>query len=180
MKTGNKRCDKLYDQMTIEGIKTAFKYVYPPIKDKKERKLYFAGPFFTDKAKIFQLQVIELWDNIEKQNRFTYGYFPMLEQENTPCSIFRKNTDMLNACDEMLAFVSEKDVGTALEIGYFIAREKPVTLLVLDDTDFLSHTNLMLSFGAPAININKLYKFFTKGCDNDDYIKVENVWEGIE
>lgn len=181
MKTGTKRGERLYDLATAEDIIISFKRYNEFIhKNAIARKLYFAGPFFTDKAKAFQKGIINLWDKIERVNRFSYGFFPMLSKEDTPAAIFNNNIKMLDECDEMLAFVSEKDVGTALEIGYFIAKGKPVTLLVYHKSDFLSHTNLMLSFGAKAIETSKLYKFFTTGCSEEDYIKVENVWEGIE
>lgn len=142
------------------------------------KRLYFAGPWFTHKAKM----VYDTCVNISRKvnHRFNTIFFPALVDLSTPNEVYGNNIYMLNKCDEMIAFISEKDVGTALEIGYYLALNKPVTLLVYDETDLTSKTNLMLSKAAKCILIEKFEKFLLGTLVEEDYIKTNNDWKGVE
>ena len=78
----------------------------------------------------------------------------------------------------VVAFVDEKDVGTAWEIGMAYSLGKKVILLGLDETTFLSHTNVMLAFTGSCTTLRELSKLLV----GKEYktIEIKNEWEGIE
>ena len=55
---------------------------------------------------------------------------------------------------------------------------KPIYLLGLDSSTFLSHTNVMLAFTGKCMTIREYKKFLTN--NNPKFIKIHNDWEGIE
>lgn len=186
MKTGNKVGEKLYDEASLPCQLAYYKQLVHNAKltiKNNKKILYFAGPFFTDKALEFQRCCAAIaYTSLERSaHRFTNIFFPMSvdqEEYDTPKKVYEHNIEMLEQCDELIAFVSEKDVGTAMEIGYAKALGKKVTLLVYDKSDLLSHTNLMLSFAAPCIELKDFASFLMEEPTN--FIKVEDVWEGEE
>lgn len=149
----------------------------PAYKGKK--KVYFAGPWFTNRAKM----CYDYCTNVKKAlgKRCKYDVFwPRYMKKCSPQQAFRKDIEELDKADIVIAFISDKDVGTAFEIGYAKAKNIPVVLLVFDETDFESKTNLMLAYAGKAIPISKFDKFLLNELTPDDYIDTDFKWEAIE
>lgn len=144
-----------------------------------KQKLYFAGPWFDTRAKLLYDACQRIAKDVEPDSKYNI-FYPKNEENETPKDAFNKNVEKIADCDALVALVSRKDVGTAWEIGMAYALGKPVYLLGYDYTTFLSHTNVMLAFTGACFTINKFAKFLVEGLDNDDYIQINNDWEGIE
>ena len=97
---------------------------------------------------------------------------------NKPSDAFIKNVSNIQDCDILVAFVDDKDVGTAWEIGMAYALGKNIVLLGLDDSTFLSHTNAMLAFTGTCTTLMEFGKLLIG--KPYDIIKIEDNWEGIE
>jgi nucleoside 2-deoxyribosyltransferase len=84
----------------------------------------------------------------------------------------------------VLAQISEKDIGTAFEIGYARALGKDIVLVGFDEKDFERKTNLMLAFAADqCITIDKMYKIFNDTIDySTDTVNTDmfDEWRNIE
>ena len=149
---------------------------YVPIKIKTE-KLYFAGPWFTEKSKDFYDAILDISYDCSLFTNYDV-FFPRCQVNERPFDAFIKNVSNIQDCDMLVAFVDEKDVGTAWEIGMAYSLGKKVVLLGLDETTFLSHTNVMLAFTGACITLREFAKLLVgKDCET---IKIENRWEGIE
>ena len=144
-----------------------------------KQKLYFAGPWFDNRALLLYEACQRIAKEVEPDGRYSI-YYPKDEVNKTPMDAFNKNVAKIADCDALIALVSRKDVGTAWEIGMAYALGKPVYLLGYDYTTFLSHTNVMLAFTGSCFTISKFAKFLVKGLDSDDYVQISNEWEGIE
>lgn len=139
-------------------------------------RLYFAGPWFTEKAWRWYDVVSEV---IKKNNGiFTSVYFPRDCQSNNPKEVFTNNINELEDCDVVVALIDEKDTGTAMEIGYAYALGKPVFLLGLDETSFNNKTNLMLAFAGEPITIDEFVKYLKRL--DFDFVKIKNDFEVLE
>ena len=143
----------------------------------KTKKLYFAGPWFTEKSAAFYDAILDISSNCDL---FTYYqiFYPRCQVNKKPSDAFIKNVANIQDADVVVAFVDEKDVGTAWEIGMAYSLGKKVILLGLDETTFLSHTNVMLAFTGSCITLRE----FAKLLIGKEYktIEIENNWEGIE
>lgn len=143
----------------------------------KTKKLYFAGPWFTEKSKVFYDTILDIANNY---NLFTdYEiFFPRCQINEKPFDAFVKNVSNIQDADSVVAFVDEKDVGTAWEIGMAYSLGKNIILLGLDESTFLSHTNVMLAFTGTCITLKEFVNFLTGKTYKT--IKIKNKWEGIE
>ena len=142
------------------------------------RKIYLAGPWFSEKANILYQYVTSIITH-----SFTYTcnneiFIPKNAQNKTPKDAFDKNVKHIMNCDLLLALVDEKDVGTAWEIGMAEALDKQIILLGYDESTFLSHTNVMLAFTGKCLLIEDLFKFLTG--QSVKFVEIKNSWEGKE
>ena len=144
-----------------------------------KQKLYFAGPWFDNKAAFLYDVCQRIAKDVDADSKYNI-YFPRNEENETPKDAFNANVNRIADCDVVVALVSRKDVGTAWEIGMAYALGKTVYLLGYDYTTFLSHTNVMLAFTGTCFTVDKFAKFLVKGLDKKDYIQISNEWEGIE
>lgn len=144
---------------------------------KKTKKIYFAGPWFNEKSNSFYNSATVIAAVSTPYSEYKV-FFPRCQINDKPSDAFTKNVENIQDCDMVVAFVDEKDVGTAWEIGMAYSLKKKIVLLGLDDTTFLSHTNVMLAFTGTCTTL----KEFSKLLMGQDYetIKIEDKWEGIE
>lgn len=142
-----------------------------------KRKIYFAGPWFDERSCELYDVCKEIFDKFKFNNE---TYFPREAENETPLDAFQKNVTNIKFCDIVVALVSKKDVGTAWEIGMAYAMNKEVYLLGYDDSTFLSHTNVMLAFTGKCLTLDKLGKFLSGSIREEDFVKINNCWEGIE
>lgn len=156
------------------------------IRDKKldniKTKLYFAGPWFDDEAESIMDYAEWLQDQLCEVGLNKYNvYFPRRHNESTPHETFLSNIDAIDDCEEMIALVSSKDVGTAYELGLATShiRNIPITLLGVDEDTFKSKTNIMLAFCTDTyIGVDQL-RSFLMGETVVSY-KMTNTWEDKE
>lgn len=180
-KTGTVKMDNTVNRLTCSELKSKCqslvmnlhlenKYRLP-----KGTKIYFAGPWFTDRGKV----LYDTCKNIELISDTTFKiFYPKDQINNAPKDAFNKNVRNIKECDIVVALVSEKDVGTAWEIGMAYSLGKPIYLLGYDETTFLSHTNVMLAFTGKCLTFKEYYKFLRN--DKPKFVKIKNKWEGIE
>lgn len=88
-------------------------------------RIYIAAPFFN---------LGELWMVEEVRNRLldmgVAVFSPLHDVGRGPASeVARKDLEGLEACDAVLAILNGGDAGTIFEIGYAVARAKPVVAL---------------------------------------------------
>lgn len=88
-------------------------------------RIYIAAPFFN---------LAELWMVEEVRNRLldmgVAVFSPLHDVGRGPASeVARKDLEGLDSCDAVLAILNGGDAGTIFEIGYAIARSKPVVAL---------------------------------------------------
>ena len=143
----------------------------------KTKKLYFAGPWFNEKSNAFYNSILTI-ANMCKQFADYDIFFPRCQVNRKPFDAFVKNVGNIQDADIVVAFVDEKDVGTAWEIGMAYSLGKKVILLGLDETTFLSHTNVMLAFTGSCTTLREFAKLLV----GKEYktIEIEDKWEGIE
>ena len=143
----------------------------------KTSKLYFAGPWFTEKSAAFYDAVLTISNNCNLFSEYK-TFYPRCQVNKKPFDAFVKNVSNIQDADMVVAFVDEKDVGTAWEIGMAYSLGKKVILLGLDETTFLSHTNVMLAFTGSCTTLRELGKLLV----GKEYktIEIKNEWEGIE
>lgn len=147
---------------------------------RKYTKIYFAGPWFDEKSKVLYKTCETIISELKEISKFANVYFPKNEVNNSPLEAFEKNVKNIKDSDVIIALVSKKDVGTAWEIGMAYALNKTIYLLGYDESTFLSHTNVMLAFTGKCFTLDKLGKFLTQGLSEEDFVKINNEWEGIE
>lgn len=145
-----------------------------------KKHLYIAGPWFDDKAKAMMLNVKELFEQYKSVSGWE-PYFPMDHTKESPELTFLENINQLNSCDAVLALISQKDIGTAFEIGYAKGICRDIYILVLDETDFQSKTNIMLAYATKnIIQFRDLWKFILDKCEYEDFIEITDTWENKE
>jgi len=92
-----------------------------------KNKIYIAGGWFTPN----QVKHLDILDKkLENQNK--YDYF----RPRTDClgidgisdwnTIYTRNIEELELCDYMIAITTDKDMGTLVEVGQFIEKNKPI------------------------------------------------------
>lgn len=152
-------------------------YLQNGICSVKSKKIYFAGPWFDERALKLYETCKNIYETCELSTIYDI-YYPMDEENTTPLDAFDKNIKHLNECDTVVALVSRKDVGTAWEIGMAYALHKKIILLGYDASTFLSHTNVMLAFTGECITIDQYSRLL---CSNTyETVQINNNWEGIE
>lgn len=160
---------------TLREAKRNTKNVVP----KESCNIYFAGPWFDERSNELYNTCKDIYDIVKEVSNAKI-FFPREQVNDTPQHAFYNNVKHIQDCDVVVALVSKKDVGTAWEIGMAYALRKPVYLLGYDETTFLSHTNVMLAFTGRCLTINKFAKFLINTIRDDDFVKIQNNWEGIE
>lgn len=141
---------------------------------------YLAGPWFTEKADILENYAYSVYKASGTEHKI---FRPRTDGKDSPYETYLGNLEAINKCDVVLALISEKDVGTAFEIGYARALGKYVILVGFNNKDFERKTNLMLAFASEqCITIDKLYKIFNDSIDYSfDSVKMNNDdWRNIE
>ena len=187
-KTGVPRCISTYNRLDVKQLrelvakeqKEALSIIPNEAvcqKRKKTKKMYFAGPWFNEKSNSFYNSALVIAAVCGPYSEYEV-FFPRCQVNDKPSDAFAKNVDNIQDCDIVVAFVDEKDVGTAWEIGMAYSLKKKIVLLGLDETTFLSHTNVMLAFTGSCTTL----KEFSKLLIGQDYktITIEDRWEGIE
>lgn len=145
------------------------------------RKIYLAGPWFTEKADILEKYTYNVFEIVKEQTDCEV-FRPRTDGKDTPFETFMGNIEAIDDCDIVVAQISEKDVGTAFEIGYARALGKEIYLVGFDKKDFERKTNLMLAYASDfCITIDKLWKLFMDKLDmRTDFVSFGNKWEDIE
>ena len=138
---------KSYNDSTFEEIR---EYLKSLRKTDANFKIYFAGPWFTKKSNEFMTHCIEIAKDCA---RYIDVYFPKAHTADKPSKTFDDNIKAIQDCDMLIAFISEKDSGTAFEIGYAVAKGIPVTVYVPDEVDI---TSCMVMNGATIVISNKI------------------------
>ena len=186
--TGKARCTSTYNKLELwdllEYINIEKKEALKTVSCKENiptcihtSKMYFAGPWFNDKSKAFYdaiLEIAKICDCISDYDIF----FPRCQVNETPFNAFMKNVGNIQNADMVVAFVDDKDVGTAWEIGMAYSLNKKIVLIGLDETTFLSHTNVMLAFTGECITLKEFAKLLVGKTYKT--VKIKNEWEGIE
>ena len=126
-------------------------------------KLYFAGPWFDEKSKLLMDTIIEIVDILGDYCKYDV-YFPMLHKFNTPYEAFEADTVNMCNADISIVFISQKDIGTAFELGYMyndMINPKNIGFLTYDETCFDKKTNIMLAYaGNFSIGAKDIVEFF--------------------
>lgn len=172
-----------FDTMTQTAFLNKIKNIAEESKNlvKTKKLVYVAAPWFDDRASILLDLVKAIDKNVSSTSKYKL-YFPKDHtNEDSPEDTFFLNTSAISSSSMIIALVSRKDVGTAWEIGYAKALNKPVYLIGFDETCFKSKTNLMLAFSGKCFTIDKLAEFLVDGyLDSVDYLRVGETWEGLE
>lgn len=149
-----------------------------PAPDKK--KLYVAGPWFDEKAEALMINVKEAFRQYESVSAWE-PYYPNEHTKDSPMDTFIDNVNQIRSCDAVLALISRKDIGTAFEIGFARGLCRPIYILVLDDTDFYSKTNIMLAYSTDKIiQFKDLWKFIIGKLRYTDFVTLNDSWEDKE
>ena len=100
--------------------------------------IYIAGPFFTDKERVFLKTIIE---SVKKFFPNEELFIPMehfipngdnLSNNEWAEAVFKMDVEALNKCNHVVAAYLglRSDTGTAWEIGYAYAKGIPITLVL--------------------------------------------------
>lgn len=178
-KTGKARGVSNYNKLTLDSFKLKVDFNVRNLLSDGEgiEKIYFAGPWFSEKASYLYHSCEDMIYNLYSIIPYEV-YFPRNVVNGTPKDAFDNNVENLKNCDIVVALIDEKDVGTAWEIGVAYALGKRIILVGLDETSFTSHTNVMLAFTGECITLPNLQKFLLQ--KYYDTINIKNEWEGIE
>ena len=158
------------------------------------KKIYIAGSFSND---VEREQLNTMINTVREENPDAELFIPMLgfipggndKDENGEYimpnyvwarAVFTMDVDAIDSCDEVIALYRGRysGTGTAWEIGMAYSLNKKIVLIGLDDTTFLSHTNVMLAFTGTCTTLREFGKLLV----GKDYrtIEIEDKWEGIE
>lgn len=168
-----------YNEITLSELSDKLNKLLDNEYNYSKKKIYFAGPWFTDKAKLVMNYCISLADKLGCTNKYQI-YFPMQHtNHNSPRDTFADNIVQIDAADIVVALIQEKDTGTAFEIGYAASEGKYIILLGYDETCFKNGTNIMLAYAAcQCITLDKLSKFLKHSLEAKDCVTIDNSWEG--
>ena len=146
-------------------------------------KMYFAGPWFDEKSKLLMDTVIEIVDILGDYCRYDV-YFPMLHKFDTPYEAFKADIDTMCLTAYSLVFISQKDIGTAFELGYMYndtINPKNVGFLTYDETCFDKKTNIMLAYaGNFSIEFKDIVEFLAGSFKVAKAPGFSNDWENME
>ena len=145
----------------------------------KNKKLYFAGPWFTAKGRLLYEACKSIYSIVKDRSKYSV-FFPETFKSDDPKKCFDADVEEISNCDVLVALVDEKDVGTAWEIGMAYAQGKPIYLMGYDETTFQRKTNLMLAYTGKCFTLSKFAKFLTCGLGHDEFVNVEKNWEVLE
>lgn len=146
----------------------------------EKKKLYVAGPWFDEKAEALMINVKEAFRQYESVSAWE-PYYPNEHTQDSPMDTFIDNVNQIRSCDAVLALISRKDIGTAFEIGFARGLCRPIYILVLDDTDFYSKTNIMLAYSTDKIiQFKDLWKFIIGKLRYTDFVTLNDSWEDKE
>ena len=111
--------------------------------------IYIAAPLFSEMERSYIDNLVFDFSQELKLNPIEDFYVPHRDNEyNTylESGIYDKNIQNLNDCNIMIALLDGKDVdsGTAFEIGYFEAQDKPVLGLLTDKRSYDERGDLNL------------------------------------
>ena len=142
-------------------------------------KIYLAGPWFTPKMRAMMNVLEGIYDVTD--NKKYEVYFPERHSYKTPKKTFLSNVKAIENCELMIACISEKDTGTAFEIGYAKKKGIPIYLLVNDESHMTSKTNIMLAYATDGvITLKDFQQVLTEGIEAVKLLKFDNKWEGKE
>lgn len=144
-----------------------------------KKRIYFAGPWFTDKGRFLHAACKKMYQLLKNQSSYDV-FFPNDFHDENPKNCFDMDVNEVKECDILVALIDEKDVGTAWEIGMAYALNKPIYLLGFDETSFMRRTNLMLAFTGKCFTFSKWSKFLTSGLGYDEFVNTEKTWEVLE
>lgn len=171
-----------FDNMTLGELAVKLNSMLKalPKQEKVDKKrIYFAAPWFTDKAKALYNYCREVDAFADELNKYAI-FYPMCMDVCSPEQAFTGDVTEILACDVLIALVDDKDIGTAWEIGMAYALGKPIYLMGFDESTFEKRTNLMLAFSGKCFTVDKLYKFLTCGLEEDEFVNIEKKWEVLE
>lgn len=182
--TGTVKGQKTFDLETSAEIAYEMGLLIENEKNKVKTqplKLYFAGPWFDPKMATLYDGFEAIAQTVTNQGRCIYDIFwPRRQSSAQPSAVFFNNVAHLTNSDAIIASISRKDSGTAFEIGMAKALNKPVYLLGYDESDLLSHTNVMLAFSGRFLTMDKFADFLAGTIKKEDFITVPDTWEGKE
>jgi len=147
--------------------------------DGPRKKVYFAGPWFSSNDFAFMKWIEETEQKLRPYSHYQV-YFPRQHDGNSPKETFLQNVKGIDDADIVLAWISTKDVGTSWEIGRAYTAGKQVILLGYDDTCFTTHISLMIAYNGKCLTSKSFGEFLLNKLTNDDFITVDNLWEGKE
>jgi nucleoside 2-deoxyribosyltransferase len=179
---GNKSNKSNFDNMTLGELTVTLNSMRKSLQKQKKadkKRIYFAAPWFTDKAKVLYDYCREVDAFADELNRYSI-FYPMCMEVCSPEKAFEGDVAEILACDALIALVDDKDIGTAWEIGMAFALGKPIYLVGFDESTFEKRTNLMLAFSGKCFTVDKLYKFLTCGLGHDEFVNIEKKWEVLE
>lgn len=175
-----------YDELTLEELEQNLAKIETNVMSFscnkiKSKRIYLAGPWFSQKADLMEKCIYNIYKNVKGNSEYI-PFRPRTENKTTSFETFKGNIDSIYDADLVVANISEKDVGTAFEIGFAAALGKDIILLGYDKTDFQKKTNLMLAFaGSQCIELKNLWKVFTGDIDySKDTVDFNTAWENIE
>lgn len=145
----------------------------------KKHKLYFAGPWFDESMLAFYEGCERIASYLTPISKYSI-FWPRKQKHTSPEEVFANNIKQVRRCDTIIACINRKDVGTAFELGMAKALNKKIFLLGYDETDMLSHTNVMLAFCGKFLTIDHFAKFLIGTITNNNIVPVDNTWEGKE
>lgn len=139
----------------------------------EKKKVYFAGPWFDERANYLYNNVKDLLDKFKNLD----VYYPVEHTAITPKKTYNDNVKQIENADLVIALIDRKDTGTAWEIGLSQGLKKDLLLLAIDEDSFKSSTNIMLAFCGKAILLKNLVNYLITN-DEKYLYKVKNTWEG--
>ena len=146
-------------------------------------KMYFAGPWFDEKSKLLMDTVIEIVDILGDYCKYDV-YFPMLHKFDKPNEAFYADTEAMYSADYSLVFISQKDIGTAFELGYMYndtVNPTNIVFLTYDETCFDKKTNIMLAYaGNFSIAFRNIVEFLAGNYKVAKVPGFSNDWENME
>lgn len=103
--------------------------------------IYIAAPLFSEMERDYIDKIVDIICDELELDSWDDFYLPHRDNKYGDCfesDIYDENMKYLNKCGIMIAILDGKDVdsGTAFEIGYFAAQDKPVLGLLTDERSY--------------------------------------------